>query len=139
MGNSVAPQMLAYPTSSAAGGSLYETSAALGGTSVITLQVTNEGRAKVGLCRLKIKRVSGTAANFTPYIFSKAGVTTAGDISQEYAGAATAIATLFDPAEPQSAPVPMMTDENGRLYLMIGPDAGADNVFYYMLRFFVYR
>lgn len=138
MGN-VAPQMLAYPTSSAAGGELYETSAALGSTSVITLQVTNEGRAKVGLCRIKIKRVSGTGLNFTPYIFSKSGVTTAGDISQEYAGAATAVGTLFDPAEPQSAPVPMMTDANGRLYLMIGPDAGADNVFTYMLRFFVYR
>lgn len=139
MGNSVAPQMLAYPAAPPSGGELYETSGQLGGTSVITLQVTNEGRAKVGLCRIKIKRVSGAALNFTPYIFSKSGVTTAGDISQEYAGAATAVGTLFDPAEPQSAPVPMMTDANGRLYLMIGPDAGADNVFTYMLRFYVFR
>ncbi len=138
--STTSPQMAVIPSSPAdAGTEVYATSAALGAATVITLQVTNQGRAKVALCRIKIKRVSGTAANFTPLIFSKSGVTTAGDIAQEYAGSATAVATLFDPATPQSAPVPMVTDENGRLYLIIGPDAGADNVFQYALRFYVYR
>jgi hypothetical protein len=138
--STLSPQMAIVPSSPAdAGTEVYATSAALGATTAITLQVTNQGRAKVALCRIKIKRVSGAAANFTPLIFSKSGVTTAGDITQEYAGAVTAVATLFDPAEPQSGPIPMVTDENGRLYLIIGPDAGANNVFQYMLRFYVYR
>lgn len=92
---------------------------------------------KLGLVRFKIKRVAGSAANFTPLIFSEAGVTTAGDISQEYAGSATAVANLFDP-QLADAPVMMQADENGRLYLVLGPDAGADNQFEYTLRFLVY-
>lgn len=119
---------------------LYESATAIGAATVVTLQVATGGRTKVGLCRCKIKWISGTGtATFTPRIFSKTGVTTSGDIHQEYAGAATAVATLFDPSEPQSGPVPMVTDELGRLYLLLAPDAGADNVFRYMLRFYVYR
>lgn len=92
---------------------------------------------KVGLVRFKIKHTAGTAANFTPYIFSESGVGTAGDISQEYAGAATAVATLFDP-QLADAPVVMQADENGKLYFFPGPDAGNDNTFEYALRFLVY-
>lgn len=112
------------------------TAATVDGTTVIQL---NFGRpfVRLGLVRMKIKRIAGTAANFTPYIFSKAGVMTAGDISQEYAGSATAVGTLFDP-QLADAPVVMQADVNGRLYLMIGPDAGADNQFAYALRFIVY-
>lgn len=121
-------------------GELYDTASAIGAATVVELQVATSGRTKVGLCRCKIKWISGTGtATFTPRIFSKTGVVTAGDINQEYAGAATAVATLFDPSEPQSGPVPMVTDENGKLYLLLAPDAGADNVFRYMLRFYVYR
>ena len=134
----VAPQLLAYPAPTSSG-ELYATESSVAAATVVTLQVTNEGFAKVLLCRIKVKRTAGTAANFTPRIFSKSGVTTAGDISQEYAGAATAVADLFDPSEPQSAPVPMVTDANGRLYLALNPDAGADNTFQYMLRFMVAR
>jgi hypothetical protein len=105
---------------------------------VIVLQLSTVPFQKVGLCRLKIKRVAGAAANFTPMIFSEVSIVTAGDISQEFAGAATAVGTLFDPSTLQSAPVPMITDALGRLYLVLGPDAGADNTFEYMLRFFVY-
>lgn len=92
---------------------------------------------KVGLVRFKIKHLSGSAANFEPLIFSKSGVGTAGDIAQEYAGASTAVANLFDP-QLADAPVVMQADENGKLYFFPGPDAGADNEFAYALRFIVY-
>lgn len=137
----VANQLAVIPARSGDGaGELYEVASAVGAATVVELQVASSGRTKVGLCRIKVKWISGTGtATFTPRIFSKSGVTTSGDINQEYAGAATAVATLFDPAEPQSGPVPMVTDENGKLYLLLAPDAGADNVFRYMLRFYVYR
>ena len=112
------------------------TAANIGATTVVTL---NFGRPfiRLGLVRFKIKRVAGTAANFTPYIFSESGVTTAGDISQEYAGSATGVATLFDP-QLADAPVVMQADAAGKLYFMPGPDAGANNQFEYALRFIVY-
>lgn len=116
---------------------LYATSAAtIGGSTIIQLDF-GKPFLKLGLVRMKIKRVAGTAANFTPYIFSKVGVTTPGDVSQEYAGASTAVATLFDP-QLADAPVFMQADENGKLYFMPGPDAGADNQFDYAFRFLVY-
>ena len=127
------------PVPSNTSGNLYTEVSSVAAGTVETIQLSAEGgRIKVGLVRIKIKHTAGSAANFTPRIFSASGVTTAGDIRQEYAGAATAVGTLFDPAEPQGAPVPMVTDENGRLYLLFAPDAGADNTFQYMLRFIVY-
>lgn len=104
-----------------------------------TVYDLNFGRpfVKVGLVRFKIKRLAGSAASFTPYIFSKSGVGTAGNISQEYAGAATLVADLFDP-QLADAPVVMQTDVNGKLYFFPGPNAGADNQFAYALRFIVY-
>lgn len=113
-------------------------SAAVDSNDAIVLQVTsNPGRSKVGLVRWKMKRVSGTGANFTPLIFSDAAVVTAGAIEQEAAGAATAVGTLFDPTI--DPPIWMFTDELGRLYLVPGPDAGSDNIFDYCLRFLVGR
>ena len=117
---------------------LYATSVnTIGATTIIQLDF-GKPFVKLGLVRMKIKRVAGTAANFTPYIFSKSGVTTAGDISQEYAGTSTPVGTLFDP-QLADAPVFMQADENGKLYFMPGPDPGpADNQFNYTLRFLVY-
>ena len=104
------------PVPSNTSGNLYTEVSSVAAGTVETIQLSAEGgRIKVGLVRIKIKHTAGSAANFTPRIFSASGVTTAGDIRQEYAGAATAVGTLFDPAEPQGAPVPMVTDENGRL------------------------
>lgn len=112
------------------------TAASVGAATVVTL---NFGRPfiRLGLVRFKIKRVAGSAASFTPRIFSEAGVTTAGDISQEYAGTSTVVADLFDP-QLADAPVVMQADSLGRLYLVLGPNAGADNQFEYALRFIVY-
>jgi hypothetical protein len=92
---------------------------------------------KVGLVRFKVKHIAGSAANFQPTIFSESGVGTAGDISQEFEGSSTAVASLFDP-QLADAPVVMQADENGKLYLFLFPDAGADNAFEYALRFLVY-
>lgn len=125
-----------FPAAGPSSPDLYATTPVQGATTIVEINVGPF--RKVGLVRLKIKWVSGTAANFTPYIFSKSGVTTAGDISQEYAGAATAVATLFDP-QLADAPVVMQADVYGKLYLMIGPDAGADNVFQVSARFKVYE
>jgi len=129
--------IVAIPLVDASSPSQYATTDAnIGASTVVTL---NFGRPfiRLGLVRFKLKRIAGSAANFTPFIFSKAGVTTAGNISQEYEGSATAVANLFDP-QLADAPVVMQTDENGRLYLVPGPDAGADNQFEYALRFIVY-
>ena len=49
-------------------------------------------------------------------------------------GALTLVGALFDP-QLSDAPVEMQADANGKLYMMIGPDAGADNTFDYMLKF----
>jgi hypothetical protein len=118
---------------------LYQRTAVLGGSTIVVIEIggTNAPFRKVGLTRIKAKRVAGTGANFTPRIFSQAGITTAGDIAEEYAGTATAVGTLFNPTI--SEPIVMQCDEYGRLYLMLAPDAGADNTFDICLRFFVYE
>jgi hypothetical protein len=112
------------------------TAATVGGSTVIQLSF---GRPfiRLGMVRMKVKHIAGAAASFTPLIFSEAGVTTAGDISQEYAGASTLVADLFDP-QLADAPVVMQADASGKLYFLPGPNAGADNQFEYAFRFLVY-
>ena len=133
----VYPALATVPPAGPNSPALFSTSVATLGTT--TAVVLDFGRpfVKLGMVRFKLKHIAGSAANFTPFIFSEAGVTTAGDISQEYEGSATAVANLFDP-QLADAPVVMQADENGRLYLIPGPDAGADNQFEYALRFLVY-
>lgn len=136
--SAVAPFLVAIPTrTTSVGGDTYARASSVDATTVVEINL-GIPYAKVGLARIKIKRVSGAAANFTPRIFSKAATTTAGDISEEYAGAATAVADLFDPSV-SPLPVVMQADVNGKLYLVFAPDAGADNVFDYALRFYAYR
>lgn len=112
---------------------LYERTTTLDSNDIVTLNVAAPF-TKVGLVRFKVKRVAGTAANFLPYLFSKVGVVTPGDISQEYVGTSTAVANLFDPVLGATI-YWMQTDENGCLYMMLTPDAGSDNTFDYTLRF----
>jgi hypothetical protein len=112
---------------------LYARTVALGALTVVELSV-GAPFIKLGLARFKVKRVAGTAATFTPYLFSNSGVTTPGDIAQEYAGTATAVATLFDPSL-GDAVVWMQADANGKLYMVLAPNAGTDNTFDVCLRF----
>lgn len=133
------PALVCVPPAGPNTPALFKTSVAtIDANDIIELDFGDQAAfMKLGMVRMKVKRIAGTAANFTPYIFSEAGVTTAGDISQEYAGAATAVAALFDP-QLADAPVVMQCDANGKLYFMPGPDAGADNQFEYAFRFLAY-
>jgi hypothetical protein len=139
MAGMIRPALVTVPPAGANTPALFSTSVAtIGATTIITLSFGEFfAFGKLGMVRMKVKRIAGTAANFTPYIFSEAGVTTPGDISQEYAGSATAVATLFDP-QLADAPVVMQCDAEGKLYFMPGPDAGADNQFEYAFRFLAY-
>ena len=83
----------------------------------------------VSILRLKMLRTAGTAANFTPRIYSTAagGVGTA---AQQFVGSNTVIADLFDVA---CTGVIFDTDASGKLYVEFGPNAGSDNAFDYEL------
>ena len=94
----------------------------------IVLQVS-QYKAVVRIERVKLKRVAGTGANFTPRLHSDV-TCTAGSITQEMAGAATAVAVLFDGTNIDGV---CSTDALGRLYLVPAPDAGADNQFDYVV------
>lgn len=88
-------------------------------------------RVKVKLQRIKLEHIIGTAANFTPAMFSvSGGVLT--EIEQEYLGAVTAVTALFDATDIQGY---CYTDTRGRLYLRPTPDAGAGNAFDYAVYF----
>lgn len=125
--------LINIPAPSVSTDDLYARTVALDANDIVEITV-GVPWVKVSLLRFKVKHVAGAAATFTPYLFSKVGVTTAGDIAQEYAGTATAVATLFDP-QLADAPVVMQADGNGKLYMMLAPNAGADNTFDYTLRF----
>ena len=82
---------------------------------------------KVEIVRCKIKRVSGTAANFTPMINAVAGASS-GTVDQVLLGAATPVGTLFDPVINNAF---AYTNASGHLFLDCQPDAGVDNIFDY--------
>ena len=88
-----------------------------------------DARIKVKIQRIKIEHVSGTAATFTPSMFSEAGAALT-DIAQEYLGVVTAVAAIFDATNIQAY---CYTDLRGRLYLRPTPNAGADNTFKYQV------
>jgi len=81
----------------------------------------------VQVLRIKLKRTAGTAASFTPRIFSTSGGAT-GTVAQQFVGSSTVIADLFDVV---ASGVLFDTDAGGKLYLEIGPNAGSDNAFDY--------
>jgi hypothetical protein len=81
----------------------------------------------VQVLRVKLKRTAGTAASFTPRIYStSAGAI--GTVAQQFAGSSTVIADLFDVV---ASGVLFDTDAAGKLYLEPGPNAGSDNAFDY--------
>lgn len=77
--------------------------------------------------RVKLKRTAGTAASFTPRIFSTSGGSS-GTVAQQFVGSSTVIADLFDVV---CTGVLFDTDATGKLYLEPGPNAGSDNAFDY--------
>ena len=81
----------------------------------------------VQVLRVKLKRTAGTAASFTPRIFSTSGGS-GGTVAQQFVGSSTVIADLFDVV---ASGVLFDTDTVGKLYLEPGPNAGSDNAFDY--------
>lgn len=81
----------------------------------------------VQVLRVKLKRTAGTAASFTPRIYSTAAGAI-GTVAQQFAGSSTVVADLFDVV---ASGVLFDTDAAGKLYLEPGPNAGADNAFDY--------
>ena len=92
----------------------------------LALETTNR-TTLVQVLRVKLKRTAGTAASFTPRIYStSAGAI--GTVAQQFAGSSTVVADLFDVV---ASGVLFDTDTVGKLYLEPGPNAGADNAFDY--------
>lgn len=85
------------------------------------------GYSLVNVVRIKIKRTSGTAANFTPRAYN-ASAAAAGSINQQFEGSNTLVADLFDVA---TAGCVFRTDATGQFYVEPGFNAGADNAFDY--------
>jgi len=92
----------------------------------LALETTNE-TTLVQVLRVKLKRTAGTAASFTPRIYSTAAGAI-GTVAQQFAGSSTVVADLFDVV---ASGVLFDTDTVGKLYLEPGPNAGADNAFDY--------
>jgi hypothetical protein len=90
---------------------------------------TTGGSSLVQVLRIKLQRTAGTAATFTPRVFSTSGGT-AGTVAQQFVGSSTAVADLFDVV---CSGVIFDTDGGGKLYLEPGPVAGSDNAFSYEL------
>ena len=88
---------------------------------------TTGASSLVQVLRVKLQRTAGSAATFTPRIFSTSGGTT-GTVAQQFVGSSTAVADLFDVV---CSGVVFDTAGGGKLYLEPGPVAGSDNAFSY--------
>jgi hypothetical protein len=86
----------------------------------------------VNVLRVKLKWVSGTGTTtLTPRLYNLAGAA-ANSINMQFAGSATAVASLFDVA---CVGVVFQTNAAGEFFLEPGPDAGADNVVNYEISY----
>lgn len=99
---------------------------AVGAATEITLEVG----ARVKISRVKILRVSGTAATLTPRIVSTTGAA-AGSFDEEWSKVATPVGTKIDDA---NLGILCQSTAN-KLYLILAPDAGSDNVVDYAVYF----
>ena len=99
----------------------------------IMLTIDNKLRP-VQIKHIMLQRNSGTAVTYTPRLGNVTGFTT-GTIDEKYLGSATAVAVLTDDVEINSF---CNTDVDGKLYLIPGPDAGADNSFTYSVALMVW-
>lgn len=104
---------------------------AQGGAASETVIQLGTQQVKFVLRRVKIKRVSGTAANLTPFVVNATGAAST-SINKVWVGAGTAVGTLIDATPTQAYDV---TDAAGKVYLVFGWDANVDNVADYELAF----
>lgn len=107
---------------------LYSGTTAASGTNTDTAIPLGIVEGKI--VRVKIKRVAGAAATFTPAIFSASGASLA-DITQEFLGSNTAVAALFDSTNIEGYVAPAA---GGTIYFRPGPQGGSvDNTFAYQI------
>lgn len=109
------------------------TSTSVGAATETILKIDTEKRL-VKIDRVMVQRNAGTAANYTPAIGNATGFTT-GTVNEKYLGAAVAVAVLTDDTNIDGW---TSTDDDGCLYLLFKPDAGADNSFTYSIFLTVY-
>lgn len=102
----------------------------LGASTEIEL-VLGDSRKTVQIDRVKVKHTGGSAANIVPRIHSATGGAAAA-YSQEFAAASVAVASICDVA---AEGVICDTDASGKLYLIVAPDAGADNAVSYAVAY----
>ena len=81
-------------------------------------------------------RSGGSASNYQPRI-GQAASFSSGDINERIAYASTAVGTAIN--DVYTAPIPIRSDANGRVYLKPGFDAGSDNDGDYELYFQLVR
>lgn len=118
------------PVAQSVRASLYSGRTEASGTNTDTAIRVAGSSTLVKIQRIKLKRVAGGAATFTPAVFSAASATLA-DITQEYLGANTAVAALFDATNIDGY---CRTDIDGYIYLRPGSQGGSvDNTFDYQV------
>lgn len=89
--------------------------------------------SRIKLKEVVIQRVSGTAANYTPRVGISPGFT-ASDVNCMWAAGSTAVGTMTDDVTIDTCrSLADQTTTEYTLYILFGPDAGADNVFNYIL------
>lgn len=106
------------------------TATSLGAATEIELVIADSVHT-VQIDRVKVKHTSGTAANIAPRIHSATGGAAA-SFSQEFAASSVAVASICDVA---AEGVICNTDAAGKLYLIVAPDAGADNAVSYAVAY----
>lgn len=114
---------------------LYRTTGTItnhGAATVTTFQLPKLQSTPVWILAFHIVRTGGTAANWAPTVGQTAGYAP-GDIDTRIQYASAAVGTAINDTFVQ--PIPCMTDADGRLYMQVGWDAGADNDAVYELWF----
>lgn len=106
------------------------TATSLGAATEIQLVIADSTHT-VQVLRVKVKHTGGSAANIAPRIHSATGGAAAA-FSQEFAASSVAVASICDVA---AEGVICNTDAAGKLYLIVAPDAGADNAVSYSVAY----
>lgn len=99
---------------------------------IFELDMNSYGKAYgLEICRVIVKQISGSAANFQFSIGDTSNFAT-GTIHEKYLSVLTASAGILDETALAAF---TMTGDTGKLYCNIDPDAGADNVYVYSIMY----
>lgn len=104
--------------------SIPRTRSTVGGAATPFAIQLGAGLTKFRLRRIKMKRVAGSAANYTPYLTRASNGGASTDMNVVWNGTATAVATKIDVTPTEACET---TDEAGFIYFVGVWDVGADN------------